>query len=441
MRLADCLELAVKNDPDAVNARDQIEIGRLKTEDASRALFLPRIDMETSYGPKLDFFGKPVSDQKIYRSQITVEKPIYKGGELVTSYKMTKSETVRAEHDYQTKATKVMAEAAKNYYDLLAAQESLRYQRELYKQGEATVDLLNEKFKLGAATKVEVLEAEAKFIEIKYKLAKAEGDLQVAIATLNKTIGWDLRMKTEVVAEFPLKPLEGKVEQFIDLALKARPDFLYQMEDSNFNQLRLELNKSKEWPTLSVAASHGWEGDRFLGQKRDWQVMLKLSLSLYDSTLSSSASQNKLYENSFNFTRQDENFDAENMKLSIFDGSSQRVSIEKARAELKLAVNRLDQLKKTVAKEVNDAFYHMKGAEANISAGEKYVMYNQEKVKVLEEKLKLKETTEVEVLKAQVDLVDAQVKTIKALYEHAAALVDLYKATGKKIEWKGNSNG
>jgi outer membrane protein TolC len=441
LRLQDCLELAVKNDPDAKNAQDQAGIGRLRLKDANRALFLPRIDLETTYAPKLDFFGRPITDENIYYSLVSLEKPIYKGGELVTAVKLAKSETIRAEYDYRQKAAKVMAEAVKKYYNLLASQENLRYHQELHQQGKMTVELVEKKFNLGAVTRVDLLEAEAKLNEIKYKLVKADGERQVAIADLNKIIGWENGVKTEVLEEFPLKSLSGNVRELVEMAKKGRPDLLYQVEDSNFNQLRLQWNKSKEWPTLSLVGSYAWEGNKFPGEDMNFMVMLKLSYSFYDTTLSSSASQNKLYENAFNFQRQDESYNMEKIKLSIFDGSYNQVSIEKARADMKLAINRLDQLRKSLVKDVNETFYQFKSTEAGIVAAEKSVEYEGEKLRVLEEKLKLKETTEVEVLKARVDLVDAQVKKIRSLYDNATALAELYKATGLVMELKGEPNG
>ena len=436
LTLRECIDMAVKNDPDANSALDQIEIGHLRTKEAKWDLILPTVDLQTSYGPKLDFFGRPVTAEDIYRTKASIVKPIYKGGEVITTYRLGKREIDRAQYDYLQKATGVTEDTIKDYYNLLSAQENLRYYQELHKEAEQTVDLLHKKFRLGAVIWVDVLEGETKLNEIKYELIKAQGDLKVAAASLNERIGLDPGTRSQVVRESPIQPIEGDIEQFISLALRERPDLLYEKENSEFNRLRVKLNKSKQLPSVSIAGSYSWEGDDFPGQQSEWAVMVNLSYSLFDSTLSSDVSQNQLYKTLYNFAREDAQYDVEGIRLSIFDGSSNKVDLETARAEYRLSSNRLAQLKRTITREVRDAFNKLREAEAIIDITQKSIEFAAEKLKLLEERLNLRETTEIDVLEARVEVVDAKVKNLQALYERSVAIAGLYKAIGKRLEWK-----
>ena len=438
LTLRECIEKAIENDPDANNARDQIEIGRLREREAKWALILPRVDLETSYGPKLDFFGRPVVAEDIYRSKASIVKPIYKGGELITTYRLGKREILRAQQDYQQKIMDVTKDTIENYYKLLSAQEALRYYQALYKHAEQTVDLLNKKFRIGTVLRIDVLEGETKLNKIQYELIKAQCDIKSAMASLNESIGLDPGIKTRVVREFPFKPIKGNLEEFISLALKQRPDLLYEKEDMEFNRLRVKLNKSKELPSVSLTGSYSWEGDDFPGEESEWAIMLNLSYSLHNSTLSSDLSQNKQYKTTYNFARKDSEYDVENVKLSIFDGSSNKVNLKRARADYRLSSNRLAKLERTIIKDVRDAFNKIREAEATIETTSKSIEYAEEKLKILEEKLRLRETTDIDVLEARVQLVDARVKNLQALYERSVAIADLYNATGKRMEWKEN---
>jgi len=261
LTLRECIDLAIKNDPDANYAMDQIGIGRLRTKEAKKSLILPRFDLETSYGPKLDYFGRPIVKENIYYSKASIEKPLYKGGELITSYRLGKSETERAQYDHIQKVMEVTADTIETYFRLLSAQENLRYYQELHGQAEKTVELLNRKFQIGAVVRVDVLEAETKLNEIKYDSIKAQGDLQMAMASLNEKIGWDPAVRTQVVKEFPFQPLEGDVDTLIAGALKDRPDLLYEKENLEFNQLSVKLNESKELPRLSLVGSYSWDSN------------------------------------------------------------------------------------------------------------------------------------------------------------------------------------
>ncbi|MCK4827812.1 TolC family protein, partial [bacterium] len=355
LTLRQCIDLAIKNDPDVNNSLDQADIGRLQTKEAKKALILPRIDLETNYGPTLDYYGRVVVDEDIYESRASIEKPLYKGGGLITSYRMGKSETARAEHDYSQKVMEVTVDTIDLYHRLLSVQEGLKYYRELYGQAEKTVDILTKKLHIGAVIRINVLEAEKKLNEIQYQLIRAQGHLKTAREALNEKIGRDPGTSTRVVKEFPFQPLEGDEDALILEALEGRPDLSYEKENLEFNELRVKLNRSRELPSLSLVGSYAWKGEDFPGEDKEWAVMLNLSFSLYNSTLTSSVSRNELLENPYNFIPEDKEFDMKRIKLSLFDGSSNAVNLERARAACRLVKNKLIQLKRSIVKEVRDA--------------------------------------------------------------------------------------
>jgi outer membrane protein TolC len=429
-----CIDLAIDNDPDINDALNQGKIGRISTNEAFKDLILPKLDFDTLYGPKLDFFGRPVEDDNRYLTRVTFEKPLYKGGELITNYRLGKSETKIAAYDFRQKIMEVTEDTIVRYYELLSSQENVRYHIELRGQAEQTVELLKKKFQIGAVTRIEVLEAESKLSEIQYRLVKAHGDLQNAIGSLNERLGLEPDARIGVIREFPLEPLNGNIDTLISEALDNRPDLLYQKENVRFRRLQVSLNKSKRLPTLSLLGTYAWEGDDFPGKDRDWAVLLNFSISLEDTTLSSSYAENKVFENRTNRFPFNVRFDETNINLSVFDGSSNKVDLERARASKTLEADRLEQLKITIIKEVREAANKIQEAEATIAATRKSVEFAEEKLKILEEKLKLGETTEIEVLESRVELVDVRVKNLQALFEHSTAIAGLYKALGRTIE-------
>jgi outer membrane protein len=435
--LRECIVLAIKNDPDIINTQDQMGIGRIRTGEAFTSLLMPRFDLETTRGPQLDFFGNPTSDN-IFINRTTIEKPIYTGGELITSYRMGQSETLRAQHDYKQKVADVTGGAIEDYYRLLATQETLRYYQEIYGRAKKALDLLKKKYEAGAVMRLELLEAAEKLNEINYRLIEAQAALQADITSLYERIGWDFGEDIHVVKEFPIEELEGNIDALVANSMKYRPDLLYEKENLKFNRLKLKLNKSDELPKLSFIGTYKLEGEDWPGDKSAWAVMLNLTYSLYNSTISSSASQNQTYENPVVPRSQDVDFDVESLKLSLFDGSSNRVDIEEARADLKLSSNRLAQLKRSLKKKVSDSFHKLQEAKAIIKTSEKSIEVAEEKLKILEEKLKLGLTTDVEILDAGMELIDFKVKNIQAFYEKSVALAGLYKATGTELAWKEN---
>jgi len=437
--LRECVDLAIKNDPDIINTMDQIHIGQLTEKKAKKDLYLPTVSLETTYGPKLDFFGRPIADESIYFSTASVEKPLYQGGRLLNSYRLGRKMTERARLDLVRRQAAITEKTAKAYYDLLSAQENVRYYRGLYDQTVKTVSLLKEKYAIGAVLRVDVLEAEGRKNSIRYRLITARNDLADAKGKVNVLMGRDPGSDIRVMEEFPIPGLRGDVKDLTATALEERPDLLYQKEDVAFNQLKVAVTKSNRYPRLSLVGSYSWEGDRFPGDEKEWAVGLQLTFSLFDSTLSSSVSRNRILENSFNFVRKPENYDNKSVKLSLFDGSSTAVDLGKARADYRLAVNRLAQTKRRVVTEVRDAVNRLKEADALLETTRSMVEYAKEKLILLEQRLRLREATELDVLDGRVRLADAKVRHLKALYTRATDLVRLYRVSGKRLEWKEKS--
>jgi outer membrane protein len=437
--LKSCIVLAVQNDPEVNRAKDQNAIGRLLKNEAFKALVLPRIDLETTYGPKLDYFGRPVfpESESLYDSRVVFDKPLYKGGALVAQYEVGKKEISRSDFDLLEKSTAVMENTTRKYYQLLSAQENLRNYVELKGQIQKTVDMLEKKVSIGAALRVDLLEVETQLAEVEYRIAKAKGGLESATAALNEIIGLDPRTLVVVKHEFPIKPLKGDMEVWIADALGNRPDLMYQQDSVELTQLKMDLNESRKFPELSLVGSYSWEGDEFPGKDKEWSIGLALTYFYKDAKLSSSLADRTLYKNPFNFIAEDDRFNISNLKLSLFDGYSNAVGLEYAKAEHRFESKRLEKLKKSVIKEVRDAVNKLRETVARTEASRKTIEYAEEKLNILEEKMRSKETTEIDVLESKVSLVEARIRWIQSRYDNGIALAGLYKAIGKRFEWKG----
>ena len=61
LTLTQCINLALAHDPETQNAKQRVEIGKLKRSKAVQD-FLPRLDLYITTGPQTDYFGRPVTD-------------------------------------------------------------------------------------------------------------------------------------------------------------------------------------------------------------------------------------------------------------------------------------------------------------------------------------------------------------------------------------------
>ena len=224
-------------------------------------------------------------------------------------------------------------------------------------------------------------------------------------------------------------------------ALLNRPDLLYYKTLLESNRLKLEIDKGKRQPMLSLLGTYQWQGDTFPGDEDSWAVQLNLSISLFNSTLSTYTSANKLYENPYSFRVEDDNYSTTGAKLSFFDGSSNDVTQARAAAEYRRSRNRVDQLKREIVMDVQNAETRVREANALLESGRQSIQILDEKLDILEQERALKEGAELDVLEARIDLAEAKVRNERALNEYAKAMADFYKSVGKQLRWKDEHGG
>ena len=206
--LRQCIEKAIDNDPDVNYAQDWKGVGHMMKKQALQDLFFPTIGIETVDGPKLSYLGNLLTEDNIFYTQATLTKPLYKGGQLKNSYRLSTNEIKKAAYDYQQTIAAVAVETVEDYYNFLSAQETRRYLSELRVHAEETVNLMTTKFEAGAAIKPDLLDAKNKMHKIQYELIKATGETKRAMAALNERIGNDPSEDIEVLRSLPLQPLD-----------------------------------------------------------------------------------------------------------------------------------------------------------------------------------------------------------------------------------------
>jgi outer membrane protein TolC len=129
------VQLAVAHDPNTQNTQAHIDIGKMKKREA-RQKFFPKVDVQSVYGPQLDYFGQPITNKNVYYTSMGLEQPLYSGGTLKNSVKMAESETRRFESEYRVRELVVAAEAIKAYYQALTAQDTIGQYETLLRAGQ-----------------------------------------------------------------------------------------------------------------------------------------------------------------------------------------------------------------------------------------------------------------------------------------------------------------
>ncbi len=432
------VQMAVANDPATQNTRARIDIGKLKRQEA-RKKFFPKVDLQSVYGPQLDYFGQPITSRNVHYTSLGLEQPLYTGGTLKNSVKMAESETRRSESEYQVRELTVAAEAIKAYYQTLSNQAAIGQFEALLLAGQEDLKEAQARVTAGKATRADLLEVEVKMLETQQRLSKARADYQVALSGLRKVTGLEETKDVRLTEHYPVQDIKTDLPRLLNEAQDQRPLLTYFQEDTKYQQLRVQLEKGKRLPQLSLVGRYGWQAPEVFGVQKDWLVVLRGSISFGNSTLTLAEQRTETYPNIFAFPTQVVTgprtfaFPVRSLRYTIFDGSSNKVQLEEAKAEKTLAENRLKESQRQTNLDVKDAWAKKADSEARLATAQKQINLADELVKVNQTKYGLGLTPLVEVFKARASLAEAKVSKAIAKNDQAIALGQLYQALGRSL--------
>lgn len=440
LTLVQCIDLAVKHDPETQNAQQKVEIAKLKRSKAVQD-FYPKLDTYITQGPQTDYFGKPVTQNSVFYSGVGLEQPLYRGGTLIKGVKLAESETSRQEQEYLYRKLAVAAETIKAYYEALTAQAKIQQYEALLRHGEEDLREAEARLAAGRGTRLDVLDLSVKLLEVQQRLSKARADFTVKESAVNKLIGLE-DTRLSLAGQYPLVDIQGDQPTLLKEAQIQRPDVKASYEDVTFNQLKTDIEKGKRRPQLSFVARQEWESPTLFAGKKDWLVMLKASVALGNSTLSYSEQRNELYPNPYAFPsppgipQQTYAFSVRQLKYSLFDRSSNKVELEEARAARDLSQNRWEQLRRQVHYDVKDAYSQKGDSSARMVTAKQQITMAQELVSITRTKYGVGLATLADVFKARASLAEAEVNLATAQNDRATALGKLYQAMGRELTFR-----
>ena len=142
-----------------------------------------------------------------------------------------------------------------------------------------------EKYKVGLATKADVLQAKTAYSEAKLSVQSAEGDVRTARGALAVAMGYPANIPYDfviVLPDFPGAGLSQTVDELIDEALASRPDLQAARALARQSNAGVKLAWSRRLPSISAggSATRAWIRD-VPGYRDTYAGTLSLQVPLF----------------------------------------------------------------------------------------------------------------------------------------------------------------
>jgi len=418
LTLKDCVEIALKNNAEVINARYNVDINDMALQSAKGNL-LPRIN--TSYGASKAITGPRVTGQILdpatgqvisAAGQSVVSGSQSVGANLsMTIYDANTLSSIAAsranlratEQTLRTTRLTTIQTVKQRFFQVLQAEKLLDLNRESVRVAEESLRRAQTMYEIGSAPVSDVLTARSNLEARKVTVITQQNAVDIAKSNLAFTLGIDvnqpIRLKEDILT---VRPVSLTYEQALRRALDRRPNL--KARKFTLEQTRRQLEGAKAGirrPTVGLSARYGWGT-----QNTPFRGIEDLFL------------QNYTY--SFGL----------DISMPIFNGMSAENTIRQRKLQYLQGIEQLRRDERQVALEVKQATLNLERSRQQIDAENEAVKAAEEDFRLAEERYNFGAGTILERLQAQERMFAAKNRYINAIYGYQQELANLEAAVG-----------
>lgn len=414
LTLSEAIAAAVKQNPRMVGARHGLEAAAYQVTTARSGL-LPQLHLSETFnrtnsplwafGTKLnqgeiqssDFIPDELNDPDAvnnFNTALSLSWNLFDGGQTRIGWRQAQQGQRAAELGLQRTGQQVISQVAKAYIGLLLAGENLEVIEQALETSHAHLKLVEDRFRSGLAVKSDVLRAQVRIADLEQQRLLAGSQVQVAQAGLHAAMG-----REDIGPVTPSTPFErcivpeGELAQWMDRALKQRPDLRQLDVRKTIVQKGVNRARSGHLPLLMLQGNYEINSEDFSDSHDNYTLGAMVRVNLY---------------------------------------SGQRISSQAAAAKTKVAQVKAMRkgLELAVRVETQKAFYQAQSTWQSITVARKAVAQAEEGLRIVGNRYAGGLLTIVDLLDAQVALQQARTRHFKALHDYKVARIDLALATG-----------
>lgn len=391
------LELAFRYNPNIKISVDQLQKSRGVVEE-SRAAFNPQFSAQGIYArQKSDFGGQSFKLQRAntLNGTLNAALPLDINKKLGYTRDITKFQFEIQYLSLLTTSEDLILSVKTAFYDLLRACGQQDVAQAAVDVAQTRLNNTQAMFDAGTVAKFDVTTAQTDLANLNQQLIQAKNRVLVAQAALNRVMGVDVNIPTQVIKETPeIQGVPVDVPAAIQTAYQKRPEVQAQEYAVKLSEKGVKLQRSSYYPTLSLAALYGYTFAT---------TGLNTANSNYQGTLT--------------------------LNIPIWNGGITRARVEQAQSEVENAKDTLNQLQLGVSLDVRTAALSLEEAAKRVATTQQNVDLAEEALRLANVRYNAGIAILVEVTNAESQLTQARFNNVNALYDYATAQAQLQRAT------------
>lgn len=265
LNMADCLELALINNPKIRAAYAKSEVAKYKKWETLSG-YSPRLDFGSSINhqkPDLSMLRnnmKISAFDKYTLGQISVKQLVWDFGYTQNKYTIDKIAYEQSKAEIDRIVNEVVCNVKDSYYNLLYAFDKKRVAQETLDNYTKTYHQATAFFEVGTKAKVDVLFAQTNMEEARAQLIAAENNVDIAYSQLNNAIGLPFVDPYMIDTSLKYEPVSITMKEAVEIANNSRPDMKGAMLNVEMANQAVKLSWKTVMPSLEFQANYAKGG-------------------------------------------------------------------------------------------------------------------------------------------------------------------------------------
>ncbi len=412
--LEQAIERALQNSEPVQIAEKSVEAARAQAR-AARAQRLPSLNLTGSYvyngvllKQALDFEGFPaVQDPAQNGEPIEIElgtRHDYRGiaqiqWPIFTWWKTTRAvqaadQTVLAEMEALNAVKQQTAlQTAEYFYAALFAEKAAETAQRALEQTQRRLDIVQLRMEAGAATRLDLLQANVAKANAGADAMRAENARALAMSALAISIGESSDLEFTAVGNFQYEPIEDPLDDLVETALMNRHELKEAQALAEAAMRGVQIAKAANKPNVALTWTGSWSDN----EKQDAQSVWSTGVGV---------------------------------SFPIFDGFATKAQTQTAEARLAQATLAVQALERGVELETRQAYLAYQEAKASIEALNEAVQQAEEALRIANLSFENGLITSVELADIELQRTQTELNQLRAAHDAAAAAARLARAVG-----------
>ena len=264
LNLADCLELALINNPKIKSAYAKTEIAKYQKWETLSG-YTPSLDWSSSINhnmPDLSMIRniKASAFNKYTLGTISIKQLVWDFGYTQNQYTIDKITYEKAKTDIDTTVNEVVCAVKDAYYNLLYAFDQRKVARDTLESFTQTYHQATAFWEVGTKTKVDVLFAQTNMEDARQQLIAAENNVDIAYSKLNNAMGLPFVDPYSIDTSLRYEPVSITMKEAVEIANNSRPDLKGAMLNVDAAEQGVKLAWKTFLPSLEFQASYSKGG-------------------------------------------------------------------------------------------------------------------------------------------------------------------------------------